>query len=70
MAALIAKDIEKQIMLAGFQISHSDGLKAHHIITAFYMSSSTESMLLSLLSAPSFRTLGHLHGRCIKKNII
>jgi len=46
-------------MLAGFHISRSDGLKgssAHHIITTFSMSTSTESMLLSLLSAPSFTT--------------
>jgi len=68
-AALVAKNIEKQIMLAGFQISHSDGLKAsshnHHI---FYvqLSTSTESMLLSLLSAPAFTAYcdGALYQKC------
>jgi len=41
--------------LAWFQISHiAMGWRAHHIITTFSMSTSTESMLLSLLSAPSF----------------
>jgi len=55
-------------MLAGFQIIHSDGLKGSShslIITTFSMSTSTESMLLSLLSAPSFMTC--CDGRCIKK---
>ena len=43
--------------LVGFQINHSDGLwKAHHIITTFSMSTSTETVLISLLSAPSFTT--------------
>ena len=41
--------LEKQIMLVGFQISHiAMGCRAHHIITTFSMSTSTESMLLSL----------------------
>jgi len=42
-------------MLAGFQISHSDGLKGSHIINhhSFYK---TEPTLLNLLSAPSFTT--------------
>jgi len=57
-AAFIAKDIEKQIMLAGFQISHGVGLKGsshnHHI---FYVHLYwVHDVKFVNLYAPSFTT--------------
>ena len=63
MAALIAKDIEKQIMFAGFQISHGLRLKGslHNQSPVASQSTKTVAMIQAYLYVAEYATLFVAH---------